>query len=73
MTGKPEVPYGKKGIYFVEAGEHTWLSISEGVRDALKAKGIIKSDEIEHLSLKEAADLLNDGDQDFCEIVNASK
>jgi len=72
VTGKPEIPYGKKGIYFAETGEHTWLSVSEGIRDALKSHGLVQTSEIEHLSLKEAADLINNGDEDHAEIVNAS-
>ncbi|KFY49662.1 hypothetical protein V496_09883 [Pseudogymnoascus sp. VKM F-4515 (FW-2607)] len=64
LAPKTELPFGKKGYYFAETGEHTWKSISEGISRALLAQGqnTIQSDEIESISLKDAANALEISD-----------
>lgn len=60
LGAKNELPFGKKGFYFAETGEHTWKSISEGISYALlaQAHGTTCSDKIESITLKDAADEL---------------
>jgi hypothetical protein len=66
------LPYGKNGIYFAETGEHTWLGVSQAIAKAAKSQSLIPSDEVKHLSLKEAAEAFMGGDESFVEIVLAS-
>jgi len=73
LSPQSQLPYGKKGIYFAETGEHTWLSNSEKVGQALHAQGIIKAADVKSISLKEAADEFNGGDERVAEITMGSK
>jgi len=58
VARQPDLPYGKKGIYFAESGEHTKLFLSEAIGKALKAQGTIKTDKVESITIEEAAEKL---------------
>jgi nucleoside-diphosphate-sugar epimerase len=49
-----DIPNGKKGIYFVEAGHHSWLELSQRIAEAGVALGALKTTAIQSLSLEEA-------------------
>jgi hypothetical protein len=73
LKSDSQLPYGKKGIYFAETGEHTWLSNSEKIGQALHAQGILETAKVTSISLKEAADEFNNGDERITEITLGSK
>ena len=53
LEGK-DVPYGEKGIFFAENGEHSWKEVGDGIAKAGVELGILKSPEVKSLSLEEA-------------------
>ncbi|KAI0844731.1 NAD(P)-binding protein [Daldinia vernicosa] len=59
--GGEGVPSGKKGIIFSGNGRHQWLDVAQGVADAAFAEGLIPSNKLESLTLKEAAKHFMDG------------
>jgi hypothetical protein len=42
--------YGKDGYYFVEAGEISWLDISQGIANAGYSKGVFESNQIKSIT-----------------------
>ncbi|RYP56244.1 hypothetical protein DL771_012031 [Monosporascus sp. 5C6A] len=62
VEGK-EVPHGEKGILFTDGGEFAWTELYEGVAKALKKRGKIDTEELQTLSLKEAAEIFTGGDE----------
>jgi nucleoside-diphosphate-sugar epimerase len=73
LNGDQDVPSGKKGIFFSETGDYTWLQLAEGLAKAMKKQGLIETDEPKHLALKEAADLWAGGNESYVELGFASK
>ncbi len=68
-----EVPSGKEGVFFVQAGEHSWREISQRVAEAGVAVGALEMEELVALSLDEAAEMLAGGWRLLGEIGWASK
>lgn len=68
-----EVPYGRKGIYFAETGEHTWLQASQAIAAAMKEQGLASTDEVQSMGLKDAAGVFMGGHEDMAELNWASK
>lgn len=68
-----DIPSGKRGVYFAETGDYTWLQLSQGLADELAKQGVLKSNEVKHLSLQEAADLWSRGNVQIAELGFASK
>ncbi|RLL95297.1 hypothetical protein CFD26_103992 [Aspergillus turcosus] len=66
------LPSGPKAIFFVESGEHTWLQVSQGIADALHKQGLLENNEVESLSVKDAAAAILGGNESFLEIALAS-
>ncbi|KAI9847757.1 MAG: hypothetical protein M1838_000780 [Thelocarpon superellum] len=66
------IPHGTHGWYFSEAGRHTWLEMSQGVADALYAKGEIKSKDVRSIELQGAVFKWAGGSLLFCELGYAS-
>ncbi|RYO78674.1 hypothetical protein DL766_004883 [Monosporascus sp. MC13-8B] len=62
VAGK-EVPYGKNGILFTDGGEFAWTELYEGAAKALKKRGKLATEELQTLSLKEAAEIFTGGDE----------
>ncbi|RYP08973.1 hypothetical protein DL765_008616 [Monosporascus sp. GIB2] len=71
VEGK-EVPYGEKGILFTDGGEFAWTELYEGVAKALKKRGKLATEELQTLSLKEAAEIFTGGDEYSVEVGFAS-
>lgn len=46
ILSKEQISYGKDGYYFVEAGEVSWLEISQRIANAGHTKGVFESDHI---------------------------
>lgn len=72
LAGRQDLPSGRKGIFFAETGEHTWLDISRGVADACFARGLLPTKEVRHVDPTEAATITG-GNVDLVEITLASK
>jgi len=68
-----DIPNGKKGIYFVQSGDHLWRELSEGVAKAGFALGALKTTELRSVSLEEARVKLAGGSSLLAEIGWASK
>ena len=70
-----DIPSGKQGIFFAETGDYTWLQLSQGLANELANQGVLKSNEVKHLSLKEAANLgtFTGGNVQLAELAFASK
>lgn len=74
MREQPDwLPSGPKAIFFVESGEHTWLQVSQGIADALHKQGLLDSNKVESISMKDAAAEITRGNESLVEITLASK
>jgi nucleoside-diphosphate-sugar epimerase len=67
------IPKGKKGIYFIQSGHHSWLELSQRVAEAGFALGALKLTELRSLSLEESTEYLGRGSRLLAEIGWASK
>lgn len=67
------MPSGADAIFFVESGEHTWLQISQGIAYAMHKRGLLSTNEVHSISLKEAAAEITKGNESLVEITLASK
>jgi nucleoside-diphosphate-sugar epimerase len=72
LAGRQDLPHGRKGIFFAETGEHTWLDVSQGIADACFAQSLCSTKEVRNIDLTEAAPIVG-GSKDLVEIVLASK
>jgi nucleoside-diphosphate-sugar epimerase len=68
-----DVPSGKQGIFFSETGDYTWMQLAEGLTNELYNQGILKTTQVEHLSLQEAAQQWGNGSSQYAELGFASK
>jgi nucleoside-diphosphate-sugar epimerase len=68
-----DIPNGKKGIYFVQSGNHLWNDLSQGVAKAGFALGALQTTDIRSLSLEESTTKLANGLALLGEIGWASK
>jgi nucleoside-diphosphate-sugar epimerase len=68
-----DVPSGKQGIFFSETGDYTWMQLAEGLANELHNQGILKTTQVEHLSLQEAAQQWGNGSSQYVELGFASK
>jgi nucleoside-diphosphate-sugar epimerase len=68
-----DVPSGKQGIFFSETGDYTWMQLAEGLANELHRQGIIKTVDVKHLSLQEAAKQWGNGSPQYAELGFASK
>ncbi|KAL5313054.1 hypothetical protein ACEPPN_019481 [Leptodophora sp. 'Broadleaf-Isolate-01'] len=68
-----DIPNGKKGIYFVEAGHHSWLELSQRIAEAGVTLHALKTTALQTLSLEEATKKLGNGWALLGEIGWASK
>jgi nucleoside-diphosphate-sugar epimerase len=73
VIGGEQVPSGEKGIFFSETGRHSWVDVSREIAKAGVEVGALSTDEVKIISLKEAADLWNSGNEFVCELGFASK
>ncbi|KAI9045670.1 NAD-dependent epimerase/dehydratase [Aspergillus affinis] len=71
LAGRQGPPHGRKGIFFAETGEHTWLDVSRGISDACFTRGLSSTREVIKIDLAEAAPIVG-GSEDLAEIVLAS-
>ncbi|KAJ5411383.1 uncharacterized protein N7487_005742 [Penicillium crustosum] len=71
LAGRQDIPSGRKGIFFAETGEHTWLDVSRGIAEALYARGLLPTNEVKEVSLAEAAHIAG-GKEDLLEVTLAS-
>lgn len=67
------LPSGPEAIFFVESGEHTWLQVSQGIANALHKRNLLATNEVQSISLKEAAEAITKGNESLVEITLASK
>jgi nucleoside-diphosphate-sugar epimerase len=72
LAGRQDLPSGRKGIFFAETGEHTWLDVSRGVAGACFARGLLPTKEVRKVDPTEAASITG-GNVDLVEITLASK
>lgn len=52
-----DVPYGERGIFFSETGNYRWKELAQGIADAGKALGALKTNETKSITLEEARKL----------------
>jgi len=67
------VPFGRQGIFFSETGDYTWMQLAEGLADELHKQGILKTADVNHLTLREAAEQWGNGSAQYAELGFASK
>lgn len=67
------LPSGPEAIFFVESGEHTWLQVSQGIADAMHKRKLLATNNVQSISLKEAAEAITNGSESKAEISLASK
>ncbi|KAJ6125536.1 hypothetical protein N7471_012853 [Penicillium samsonianum] len=72
LEQKPWLPSGPEAVFFVESGEHTWLQVSQGIADAMHKKGLLATNEVKSVSIKEAAAEITGGNESLAEIALAS-
>ena len=51
-----DLPSGEEGIYFSANGHHTWLELASGLADAMFTLGVCETEEVQSISLEEAAE-----------------
>jgi nucleoside-diphosphate-sugar epimerase len=66
-----DVPSGKRGIFFSETGDYTWLELATGLAQELYSQGVLKTPQVNHISLDEAAEQWG-GNAQFIELGFAS-
>ncbi|KAJ5240962.1 uncharacterized protein N7469_002553 [Penicillium citrinum] len=66
------LPSGAEAIFFVESGEHTWLQVSQGIADAMHKRGLLATNDVRSIGLKEAAEAITKGNESLVEITLAS-
>jgi len=49
-----DVPSNKDGIYFSETGHYTWRDLAQGIANAGKELGVLKTNELKPITLEEA-------------------
>ncbi|KAF2498698.1 NAD dependent epimerase/dehydratase family protein [Lophium mytilinum] len=49
-----DIPSGKEGIYFSETGYYAWRDLMQGIADAGKELGVLKTNELKPITLEEA-------------------
>ncbi|CAG7947057.1 unnamed protein product [Penicillium nalgiovense] len=69
---KKWLPSGPEAVFFVESGEHTWLQVSQGIADAMQKSGLLATNEVKSISLKQAAAEITRGNESLAEITLAS-
>ncbi|KAL2789365.1 hypothetical protein BJX66DRAFT_326440 [Aspergillus keveii] len=60
--------YGKRGIYFAETGEHTWLEVAEGVARAGVELGVLQEPVPVSITLQQSADQWGEGSLEYGEL-----
>lgn len=70
---KTWLPSGPEAVFFVESGEHTWLQVSQGIADAMQKSGLLATNEVKSISLKQAAAEITGDNESLAEITLASK
>jgi nucleoside-diphosphate-sugar epimerase len=68
-----DVPSGKQGIFFSETGDFTWMQLAQGLANELHRQGILKTADVKHLTLQEAAEQWGNGSPQYAELGFASK
>ncbi|OQE84736.1 hypothetical protein PENNAL_c0026G03492 [Penicillium nalgiovense] len=69
---KTWLPSGPEAVFFVESGEHTWLQVSQGIADAMQKSGLLATNEVKSISLKQAAAEITGDNESLAEITLAS-
>lgn len=67
------IPTGKSSYYFCEISSQTQMSIAEAIGKTGKAQGVLVTDKVRSISLKEVGDEMFDGDIREAETILASK
>lgn len=58
------VPSGEEGVFFVENGEHSWREVGEGIAKVGYQLGVLPTEEVKSLGLKEAMQKLDWGTEE---------
>ncbi|KAF9892995.1 hypothetical protein FE257_012406 [Aspergillus nanangensis] len=66
------VPFGEEGVIFVESGEHSWSQVGKAIAATGKKLGVLQTDEVKSLGLKEATEKLGGGDEKYIELAFVS-
>ncbi|CAG8093043.1 unnamed protein product [Penicillium nalgiovense] len=69
---KTSLPSGPEAVFFVESGDHTWLQVSQGIADAMQKSGLLATNEVKSISLKQAAAEITGDNESLAEITLAS-
>jgi len=56
LAGGEDVPFGKRGIIFSEAGSYSWGELAQGIADAAFKAGKIPTREVKSVGVKEMAE-----------------
>lgn len=69
----PAVPRGEQGILFSQAFEFTWRELAEDVAQAGAKLGVLRSAQVQEISLEQGSRLWSGGDLQLAELGLASK
>lgn len=72
IEGK-EVPYGDRGILFVESGKQSWNNAAAGIAKAGVRLGQLQTEEVKSLELEEAVEKFDRKNQRFTELAFVSR
>ncbi|KAF5865541.1 hypothetical protein ETB97_003385 [Aspergillus alliaceus] len=72
LAGADDVPYGARGLLFAETGRHSWMDVSHGIAAAGFEIGLLKTDQVQSVSLSEAASWAPNGSAQVRELGFAS-
>jgi len=66
------IPSGKEGIYFSETGDYTWSELAQGLAVEMHKQGVLKSTEVEHVSVEELKKMYGLANEQYTELGYAS-
>ncbi|KAF2806935.1 NAD dependent epimerase/dehydratase family protein [Mytilinidion resinicola] len=66
------IPSGKEGMYFSETGRYAWRDLMQGIADAGKDLGVLKTNELKPITLEEGVQVGYGSSAPFVELAYAS-
>lgn len=68
-----DIPSGRKGIYFSETGDYTWMSLAQGLANEMYKQGALQTADVKQIALEEGAKLCANHLHQYAELGYGSK
>jgi nucleoside-diphosphate-sugar epimerase len=73
LNGQSQAAHDAQGIYFTETGESSWLEIVQMIAHVGRGLGVLETENVESMTLEDAASKWTGGNTVFAELGFASK